>query len=597
MIDYDQRTAMHVAASDGKLKVVEILLQKGGDVNVVDRWSETPLDGALKYKKSDVAEFLVEKGGKTGNIKALTMLLINSVNDEDIETIKLILQIGHDANVCDYDKRTPLHIAVAVGNLEIAKMLVEAGADVHFLDRFGGSPMSDAEAKAPRYGKDAMRDYLLENGGLEFKDSQDDNKIDIGMLLVALQIVFFILFGIFVEYADGPAGLDGNLSEGEVSALYPQFQDVHVMIFIGFGMLMLFLKKYAYSAISYNMLLSVIVIQWHILVGGFFYNAFHGSWHKIQVSLTNFVLADFSCAVVLITFGACLGKVNKPSQLIVIALLEIVFFTINEEIGKVLKIVDIGGSMVVHIFGAYFGLGVSWVLTTPEARSHPDNGANYTSDTFAMVGSIFLWMFWPSFNSALAGPYDQERTVINTILSLVASGMAAFGASFILRREKHFDMVDIQNASLAGGVAVGTCANMMLGPVGAQVIGFLSGWLSVAGYVIIQPWLEEKFLVFDSCGVHNLHGMPGVLAGICSIVVSAIATVDVYNSEENFAAVFPHGQSPGTQAGMQAAFLGITLVMSIVCGIFTGKVAQIACGKLQARVYNDDMFFITPSNN
>lgn len=164
------------------------------------------------------------------------------------------------------------------------------------------------------------------------------------------------------------------------------------MIFIGFGMLMLFLKKYAYSAITYNFMLSIIVIQWHILVNGFFHNAFLGEWKKIHLSLTEFILADFASAVILITFGAILGKVTKPSQLVVIALLEVIFFSINENIGLKLHISDIGGSMVLHAFGAYFGLGVSYILCPPEAKSHKDNSANYVSDLFSMVGSIFLWM-------------------------------------------------------------------------------------------------------------------------------------------------------------------------------------------------------------
>ena len=49
------------------------------------------------------------------------------------------------------------------------------------------------------------------------------------------------------------------------------FQDVHVMIFIGFGFLMTFLKKYGLSAMSLNMLIAVICLQWATLVYGFFH--------------------------------------------------------------------------------------------------------------------------------------------------------------------------------------------------------------------------------------------------------------------------------------------------------------------------------------
>eukprot|EP00980_Cylindrotheca_fusiformis_P006470 scaffold1377_cov126-Cylindrotheca_fusiformis.AAC.15 len=422
----------------------------------------------------------------------------------------------------------------------------------------------------------------------------DDNSIDFGKFVVALQVVLFVLYAVFVRYDDGAAGMDPETSAANMIGRYSQFQDVHVMIFIGFGMLMLFLKKYAYSAISYTMLVAIVVIQWHILVDGFFDCAFTGEWELIRVSLTNLILADFASAVVLITFGACLGKVTKPSQLIVISLLEIVFFAINEEVGKKLHVSDLGGSMVVHVFGAYFGLGVTYVLTTPEAHSHSDNAAEYNSDVLAMIGSVFLWMFWPSFNSALASEFDQERTVINTVLALTASGLAAFAFSYLLRGEKKFDMVDLQNASIAGGVAIGTTSNMMLGPVGAQVIGFLAGLLSVTGYVHVQPFLERKLGLYDTCGVHNLHGMPGVLAGISSIIFAGVATAENYNSEENFLSVFPFNEDPGTQACIQAAFLVLTLVVSICTGIITGMISKKICGAEQPRVYNDDQFFELP---
>ena len=49
------------------------------------------------------------------------------------------------------------------------------------------------------------------------------------------------------------------------------FQDVHVMIFIGFGFLMTFLKRYGLSAVSLNMMCAVISLQWATLVIGFFH--------------------------------------------------------------------------------------------------------------------------------------------------------------------------------------------------------------------------------------------------------------------------------------------------------------------------------------
>lgn len=42
------------------------------------------------------------------------------------------------------------------------------------------------------------------------------------------------------------------------------------MVFIGFGFLMVFLKKYGYSAVGFNFLLAALVLQWSILFKGLF---------------------------------------------------------------------------------------------------------------------------------------------------------------------------------------------------------------------------------------------------------------------------------------------------------------------------------------
>lgn len=48
------------------------------------------------------------------------------------------------------------------------------------------------------------------------------------------------------------------------------YQDVHVMIFVGFGFLMTFLRKYGYSAVGYNLLIAAIAIQWSVICRGIF---------------------------------------------------------------------------------------------------------------------------------------------------------------------------------------------------------------------------------------------------------------------------------------------------------------------------------------
>ncbi|KAH7951542.1 hypothetical protein HPB52_010289 [Rhipicephalus sanguineus] len=70
---------------------------------------------------------------------------------------------------------------------------------------------------------------------------------------------------------------------------------------------------------------------------------------------------------------------------------------------------------------------------------------------------------------------------------------------------------------------------MMLHPYGALILGSLAGALSVFGFKFVTPLLSRKLRIHDTCGVNNLHGMPGILAGITSAVIAASATEDEYN--------------------------------------------------------------------
>ena len=57
---------------------------------------------------------------------------------------------------------------------------------------------------------------------------------------------------------------------------------------------------------------------------------------------------------------------------------------------------------------------------------------------------------------------------------------------FSLFSDRKFYVVDGQNATLAGGVAMGAIANMLVQPYAALIIGSLAGLLSCYGYRVLQ---------------------------------------------------------------------------------------------------------------
>jgi len=230
--------------------------------------------------------------------------------------------------------------------------------------------------------------------------------------------------------------------------------------------------------------------------------------------------------------------------------------------------------MVIHAFGAYFGLTIALVIGREKQRDNELNGANRMSDLFAMIGTIFLWMLWPSFNAVLApAGAIQHRAIVNTILSLCSACMVSFGLSILFRKEHKLSMVDVQNATLAGGVAMGSSASMAVYPGGAIGIGCLAGLLSCVGYNYVQPFLEKKIKLHDTCGVNNLHGMPGILGALISAVVAgANANSEYYGSE--LLANFPAEYTASKQAGIQIASIVNTVVFAIVGGLLTGLIIR-----------------------
>ena len=173
--------------------------------------------------------------------------------------------------------------------------------------------------------------------------------------LLLLQCIFIVLYAVHAEYGIQRNAVEVNTSLlrptraagdegpvlGDVEFFYPFFQDIHVMMFIGFGFLMTFLRRYSFSSVAFNFLVAAFVIEWAILVRGYVYN-WDSQTTSFPVDVESLILADFAAAAVLISFGAVLGK-TTPAQLITLALIEVVIQVWNQYVNiKYFCIYDIG---------------------------------------------------------------------------------------------------------------------------------------------------------------------------------------------------------------------------------------------------------------
>lgn len=317
------------------------------------------------------------------------------------------------------------------------------------------------------------------------------------------------------------------LSEVQQVSQYNFSIHILAMLLVGFGFLMVFVRRYGYSAVTGTYLVVAAGLPLYLLLRA---SGVLSSEPLAPNTIKALLFAEFGTASALIAMGAVLGRLRLYQYALLAAFL-IPAYLLNEwlvldgGLGVTRGFVDAAGSITIHAFGAYFGLGLALVLTSRQHRTQAIE-TDATSDRFSMLGSMVLWIFWPSFCSAIVPLREVPQTAINTVLALSGATLSTYLLSTVLRKGKT-SIADMANAALAGGVAIGATCNLVA-PAGAFGIGLLAGAICVVGYVFVQPALQARLKLVDTCGVHNLHGMPGLVGGLIAVaVVPGVATAQL----------------------------------------------------------------------
>jgi ammonium transporter Rh len=342
---------------------------------------------------------------------------------------------------------------------------------------------------------------------------------------------------------------------------YDRAIHIMAMLLVGFGFLMVFVKRYGRSALTATFLLVSVAIPIYFLFSDL--EIFSGKKSEIE----KLILSEFGAASLLIAAGALLGRL-KMYQYIILGALFIPFYIINEWIVVenglgIMKhaIADTGGSIVIHAFGALFGLGAAFAFRKNSELKIPVE-SDSTSDRFSMIGSMVLWLFWPSFCAALVPVELIPYTVVNVFLALCGSTLITYILSVTIRGK--ISISDIANATLAGGVAIGaTCDHA--GHISAMIIGIIAGAISTIGFVIFQDKQKNYLKTIDTCGVTNLHGLPGLFGGLAAIPIIS-----------------------GLNIGSQITGILVTIALAISSGLLTGKVFSLFSRKKE--IYSDSEF-------
>lgn len=148
----------------GKSAVVEILVANGADINVRDDSGETPLMHAIQKNITNLVLLLLEKGADIDcqDREGFTPLMIAIRDSKDKDIIRLLIENSADINIQSRtNQMTPLLCAIERGSdSDIIQLLIEGGADINVKDNTGKTALE----KSFSMNHHEIAKILMENG-------------------------------------------------------------------------------------------------------------------------------------------------------------------------------------------------------------------------------------------------------------------------------------------------------------------------------------------------------------------------------------------------------------------------------------------------
>ena len=139
-------------SQENGVRVAQLLLERGADVNTRRNDGWTPLNVASYFGIVEIVRLLLDHGadpeanaeGDMGEKPLHKVSCGKSRSQEDgVRVAQLLLECGADVNSRRNDRWTPLHIASWSGKFEVVQVLIDHTAEVDAVDDLGKTPLHD----------------------------------------------------------------------------------------------------------------------------------------------------------------------------------------------------------------------------------------------------------------------------------------------------------------------------------------------------------------------------------------------------------------------------------------------------------------------
>lgn len=129
--DFRNASLLHEAAAGGHLEVVELLVDHGADVNQAGDTYQKPLHFAVQMGHTQVVLYLLAQEAETSKALHETAYL------GQVDVARMLLEHGVDIDEKGQDEATPLETAVTHRQVQLVEVLLANGADVNAQGLYG----------------------------------------------------------------------------------------------------------------------------------------------------------------------------------------------------------------------------------------------------------------------------------------------------------------------------------------------------------------------------------------------------------------------------------------------------------------------------